>query len=41
MEYILQKGVYDILKEIKKHGKIQPSRLAKIIKSVNEKNTIS
>jgi len=37
MEYILQKGVYEILKEIKSHGKIQPSKLAKIVKSVSEK----
>ncbi len=37
MEYIFQKGVYDILLEIKKHGKVQPSKLAESIKSISEK----
>ena len=37
MEYVFQKGVYDILLEIKKHGKIQPSKLAELIKSISEK----
>ena len=37
MEYVFQKGVYDILLEIKRHGKIQPSKLAEIIKSISEK----
>jgi len=37
MEYVFQKGVYDILMEIKKHGKIQPSKLAESIKSISEK----
>jgi DNA-binding HxlR family transcriptional regulator len=37
MGYVFQKGVYDILLEIKKHGKIQPSKLAELIKSISEK----
>jgi len=37
MSYIFQKGMYEILVEIKRHGKIQPSKLAEIIKSISEK----
>ncbi len=37
MEYVFQKGVYDILIEIKKHGKVQPSKLAEVITSISEK----
>ncbi|GEM_PF-3865652 len=37
MRYIFQKGVYEILVWIKKHEKIQPSKLAEIIKTMSEK----
>ena len=37
MQYLFQKGTYEILSEIKKHGKIQPSKLADIVKSISEK----
>jgi len=37
MQYIFQKGTYEILLEIKKHEKIQPSKLAELIKTISEK----
>ena len=37
MQYIFQKGTYEILSEIKKHGKIQPSKLAELITTISEK----
>ena len=37
MQCLFQKGTYEILVEIKKHEKIQPSKLAKLIKTISEK----